>query len=423
MAGRQLPDRRRAAARDPRRPSPGLLPGAPEAGRRPPRGIPARHGACLGVHRPHRQPLRPGEPSAHGPRLPGRGAADDRRAVGDRDQPADPPRREPPPPRGGDRAEPGSPPAGGPARRSPAGPGPRGSGDRTDLASPLGGGAPHRRAGRALPAPPRPGPGGHPGRPLARGAPGVPGDHGRGDGPPGAPAPGDDERHGPQRDHEHAPDLVVRLGPVRRERQRRRRGPAGRQPVRGDGLRDARSIPARHRGACARGRPDRDRGRPPGRGDDRGRPRGSAGPRPLPDRRRAPRARAGAGRPGAAGRAAAPCLRPEGDGELHRDPCHGHGPAPGRPDRAVVVRRRGGHRRRPRGHPRARSRLRPRGRARQLGRHQRSRPEAAATAGPRQRRAVGAANPRRGPDAPLERGRCGGPGQRPRGALPRQPRG
>ena len=79
----------------------------------------------------------------------------------------------------------------------------------------------------ALPAPARPGPGGHARRcgwleeRLA-----AAGHDRRGDGPPRAPAPGDDERDRPQRDHEHAPHLVVRLGRVRRERQPRRRGPA-----------------------------------------------------------------------------------------------------------------------------------------------------------------------------------------------------
>ena len=71
----------------------------------------------------------------------------------------------------------------------------------------------------ALPAPARPGSRGHPRARLAGGAAGGPGDDGRGDGPPGAPAPGHHERHGPQRDHEHAPHLVVRLGGVRRERR------------------------------------------------------------------------------------------------------------------------------------------------------------------------------------------------------------
>ena len=88
----------------------------------PPRGLPAGPRPRLGLRRPHRQPLRPGEPAAHGARLPGRGAADDRRAVGDRDQPADPPRREPAAPGGADRAQPGRAAEGGRARRQPARP-------------------------------------------------------------------------------------------------------------------------------------------------------------------------------------------------------------------------------------------------------------------------------------------------------------
>jgi cyclic beta-1,2-glucan synthetase len=71
----------------------------------------------------------------------------------------------------------------------------------------------------ALPAPARSGPCGHPRPPLAGGASRCPGDQRRGDGPHRAPAPGDGERDGPKRDHEHAPHLVVRLGPVRRKRQ------------------------------------------------------------------------------------------------------------------------------------------------------------------------------------------------------------
>ena len=58
----------------------------------------------------------------HGARLPGGGPADDRRAVGDRDQPADPPRRESPPPCGTDRGQPGGAPEGRRARRRPARP-------------------------------------------------------------------------------------------------------------------------------------------------------------------------------------------------------------------------------------------------------------------------------------------------------------
>ena len=102
-------------------------------------------------------------------------------------------------------------------------PGGRGGGPASALACGASDGGPRP----ALPAPARSGPCGHPGPRLAGGAPRGPGDDRRGDGPPRAPAPGDDERDGPQRDHEHAPHLVVRLGPVRRERQPGRRGPSG----------------------------------------------------------------------------------------------------------------------------------------------------------------------------------------------------
>ena len=60
-------------------------------------GLPARARSGVGVHRPHRQPVRSREPAADGPRLPGGRAADDRRAVGDRHQPAHPAGREPAP--------------------------------------------------------------------------------------------------------------------------------------------------------------------------------------------------------------------------------------------------------------------------------------------------------------------------------------
>ena len=268
MARRQLPHRRRAAPRDPRRPASGLLPRAPQAGRRPSCRLPAGPGSRLGLHRAHGQSLRPGEPAAHGPGLPGGRAADDRRAVGDRDQPADPPRRQPPPPRGADRAKPGGAPDGGRACRRPARPRHGQPGGRGGIrASALAGDAPDGGPRPALPAPAGPGPCRHPRPALAGGAPRGAGDHRRGDGPSRAPAPGDDERDGPKRDHEHAPHLVVRLGRVRRRREPGRRGAQSSKLVRGDGLRDTRSLPARRRRAGPGFRPHRDRGRPEGRGD------------------------------------------------------------------------------------------------------------------------------------------------------------
>ena len=221
-------DRRRAAPRDPRRPAAGLLPRAAQARRRPSRGLPAGPRPRLGLHRPHRQPLRSREPAPDGPRLPGGRAADDRRAVGDRDQPAHPARREPPPAGRADRRAAGRPasrPTSSPTACSALGPDDAGEAAaalRRLSRATLSDGGP----GPALPAPARPGPGGHARPPLARGAARRAGHDRRGDGPPRAPAPGDDERDRPQRDHEHAPDLVVRLGRVRRERQPRRRGPA-----------------------------------------------------------------------------------------------------------------------------------------------------------------------------------------------------
>ena len=144
----------------------------PEAGRRPPRGLPAGARPRVGLHRPHRQPVRSREPAADGPRLPGGRAADDRRALGDRDQPAHPARREPPPAGRADRPQPRRPPGRGRARRRPARarrrtiratPRPRCAGCRA-RGSPTAGSRP------ALPAAARPGPGGDPGAALARGA-------------------------------------------------------------------------------------------------------------------------------------------------------------------------------------------------------------------------------------------------------------
>ena len=110
VVGRQLPDRRRAAPRDPRRPAAQLLPRTAEVGRGTSRRLPAGARSGMGLHRPHRQSIRSGEPAPDGARLPGGGAADHRRALGDRDHPANPPRREPASPGGADR-----PPAGGAA--------------------------------------------------------------------------------------------------------------------------------------------------------------------------------------------------------------------------------------------------------------------------------------------------------------------
>jgi len=76
----------------------------------------------LGLHRAHGQPLRTGEPAGAWYVPTRRRAAHDRRAMGDRDQPPDPPRRQPPRIRGGDRAKPGSEAEGGRARRRPSRP-------------------------------------------------------------------------------------------------------------------------------------------------------------------------------------------------------------------------------------------------------------------------------------------------------------
>ena len=158
----------------------------------------------------------------------------------------------------------------------------------------------------------------------------VGGHHGRGDRPPGAPAAGRDERDRPERDHEHAPDLVVRLGAVRRERQPHRRDAARPERLRRDGLRHPGSVPPRDRGDRPQLRDGRARGRPRRRGHGRcaadgrrGRRRGRRRrARPgasqrrsglLPDLRRPARrssARSGSGFRRRSGSAAPTCGRP-----------------------------------------------------------------------------------------------------------------
>ena len=244
----------------------GLLPRAAQAGRGPSRRLSAGPRPRVGVRRAHRQPLRSREPAPDGARLPGGRAADDRRAVGDRDQPAHPARREPAPPRRADRAQPRGAPDGRRARRPAARPrhGQRRTTPPASLRRLVARRAPDgRRASscssacatrtrRVTPA-----------LALAGGAPRVAGHDRRGDGPPRAPAPGDDERDRPQRDHEHAPHLVVRLGRVRRERQPGRRGPARAGSAFGE-MDFATRDRYRHadRGARPRFGPDRGRGRP-----------------------------------------------------------------------------------------------------------------------------------------------------------------
>ncbi len=434
MARRQLPHRRRAAPRDSRRPAPGLLPRAPQAGRGSSRRLPEGPRSRLGLHRPHGQPVRPGEPAAHGAWLPGGGAADDRRAVGDRDQHPHPPGREPPPSRGADRAQPGGAGEGGRARRQPARPRQGQPGGRGGFAATaLAGGASNGGPGPALPAPARPGPGGHPRPPRAGGAPRGPGHHRRGDGPPRAPAPGDDERDGPQRDHEHAPHLVVRLGRVRRERQPGRRRPARAKSVRGDGLRDSRSLPARRGGAGAGLRPDRDRGCPDGRRDGGRRHDGRrrrtcpGGPTPgarlLPHLGRPPRVRTRPPRSGALGDQAAARVRSGRSPWLPRDVRGGDGAHPRRAAPPVLGRWRSGCRHLLDRDPRARPGLRPRHRPRQPRGHERAGPQSAAPARPGRRPAHRAANTRRRADAPHQRGGRRDPGRWPGGPLPGEPRG
>ncbi len=110
-------------------------------------------------------------------------------------------------------------------------------------------------------------------------------------------------------------------------------------------------------------------------------------------------------------------------GWLPRDARAGHGAHPRRAAPAVRDWRRRGRRHPRRRDPRARPGLRPRDRPRQPGGHQRAGPETAAPARSRRRRAVPAADARRRADAPHQRGGRRGPGRRPGGPLPGEPRG
>ena len=459
MARRQLPDRRRAAPRDPRRPAAGLLPRAAQAGRRPSRRLSAGARPRLGVHRPHRQPLRPGEPAAHGARLPGGGAADDRRAVGDRDQPAHPARRQPPPSRRADRARPGGAadrPTSSPtacsawARRPGRRGGRRCGGCRGRRSRRRPASSSSSACATRIRRSPRPCAGwrsllaeqGTTAEEMVRAR---------------APAPGDDERDGPQRDHEHAPHLVVRLGAVRREREPRRRRPARAEP---------RSARWTSRRATATATRSRSWPASPGLTEVEiarravalagGPPAGTCG---CSD--------AGAGSPGGS-----PAGRPVADGSpARREPGY-YLISDGRPaferdlgvrvplDHSAAarlrprrVRRLPGDHRPPRGaRPRAvHPAVRVVGEAGGAGTAgvglilvallalgpasdlaialvnrsvtDRARPATAAAARPRRGRADPAADARRRADAPHERGRRRGPGRRAGGPLPGQPRG
>ena len=415
----------------------GLLPRAAEARGGASRGLSARLRPRLGVRRAHRQPVRPGEPAPFRPRVPARRAADDRRALGGRDQPAHRPRREPPPTaerivRGRAARERADELADGLLGLGAGQPVDAGEGrSAADRHATLDSGA---RAAR--PAAARPGPGDDTRASLAGGAARGAGHDRRGDRAARAPAPGRHERDRPQRDHEHAPHLVVRLGAVRRERQPGRRGARAHSVVRGDGLRHPRPVPPRHRGACSRGGQVRDRGRTSCR---RG---GAGGWRPC-------RCRSGRGR------------RLRVERERQADPGYyliSAGPAPFRaiPRRsgrfvdacdaaagsarlyvgAIVLatasdRRLGAARRRSPGRP---------GRGCSSWRSSRwylasdlavalvnrvvirgARAATASAARADAGRADSAANPRRRPDAAHERGRRRGAGRPPRDPLPREP--
>ncbi len=309
VAGRQLPHRRRPDPRDPRRSPARLLSAAAQALGRSPRGLSARLGAGMGLRRAHGQPLRSADPLPVRARLSARAAAHDRRAVGRRDHAADRARREPAAGCRADRQQssrargsrcPGRPPAG---RRRPRGVA-RGQRPAASRAGNLVAGV----RGAAGPAPAGSRSDRDARRAVAGCAPGRPGDERRGAGPPGASAARRDERDGPKRDHQHAPDVRRRLGGALRERQPRRCDAARGQRLRGDGFSDARSLSARHRRARtplealgARRGSARDRGDPTREGSAARYRRRERAPRArsrlLPDLEWTPEVRAGAGIP------------------------------------------------------------------------------------------------------------------------------
>ena len=369
-------------------------------------------------------------------RLPAGAAADDRRAVGDRDQPADPARREPAPPGRADRAQP---------RRAPAAP----TSSPTSL---LGSAA----TARTPPRPPCAGcreralptafavqlvqrlrdqdPAVDAGAALARGA---------------ARRAGHDRRGDVRLEHQRqaAMNVTVRnvitsmrlissfdWARVLRERQPRRRGAArARAAFARDGLRDPRPLPPRGRGAGARLGPDRARGRPAAAMAERPRARPDAA-----DVRRDAASRdpgyylIADGRAGARARARLP-------GAAVATGCGAPMSAPATPGYLgtlalvtalvlalplVLLARVG------------RSGagllvvallalgpgLRPGGRARQPGRHAAPRPAAAAAARAARRRAAELRTLVVVPTLLTERRRRRGAGRAPRGPLPRQPR-
>ena len=257
LAAEQLPHRRRAGPGDPGGPSAGVLSGAAEARRGRARRLSPRLRVGLVVRRAHRQPDRPRDLRAIRAGLPAGPAAHDRRALGAGDLAATGPRRESPETRGagrgaGDRARP----SGRDRRRSArhgrrpqarAERGPSDAGARAVLAG-------LRRPARSAPA--RAGPGGHARARVARPPIRAGRNHGRGDRARGAPAADRQPRDGSQRDHEHAPSVVGRLGRFLRKRQPGSRGSLRRDPRGRDGLRDAGPVSTRRRGAFP-GKPPR----------------------------------------------------------------------------------------------------------------------------------------------------------------------
>ena len=235
-------------------------------------------------------------------------------------------------------------------------------------------------------------------------------------GPSRTPEPGRHERDGPQRDHQHAGDVDLRLGGVLREREPRGRNAPFGEPLRRHGLRDPRPLPSRDRGPRAALSALRTRHHPAGdcpseacRGGGlavrRSFRRSSRRSRLLSDLERAAAFRKGARLPGSRHPAASSSLRVQCGGVLSRKPWHRDGPGPGRPPRRCA---RLGHESRRPGlagtcgpHPG----LRPRGRLRQPRRHGEARPTHAAASRAPGRGAAVLANPCRRTDPPGRRSR------------------
>jgi hypothetical protein len=431
VAARQLPSGRGADPHGPAAPAAGLQPRTAVAGIR----AFGRHAAGVrpggAGHRPRRRPRRRREPEPLCRRLPVDRPAQPGRAVGDPDHAAPGPDRQPAPGRRAADRRPQRPqrrrPVVGPPDRNrrgqPQGPG---AGDRRHGAFESAGVQLVRRRTGAAPAGSqrRPGDAADLGRAVAVGVGAID----RADGARREPAAGRGPGLDKQQHRQPALPGHPGLARVRRGDQPGRLHPAPgpRRPVRADGLRHPRQLPALGR-TDRPARPDgRAAGRRPGAGPGprrrrSGRQRRAAGPcRPLPGGRRP--ARTG-GQPAAA-RRQAPGARDRaiaGASGLHRLRCRDRGRVhlgDARPRPAGAGLGRPGAGRRP-----VRARLqRAGGRPGQLVRDLGGAADGPAAAGLHPRHSLGNAHPGRGADDARQRRRHRRAGRKPGGALPGQPR-